>query len=685
MNGLKLRSHLAVARMARHSVGTRRRYAVVRNGLSHLHCFPIFSKKAPTLRNGAFPMFSRNSSHSSSQYLALKHLQRLEREANASPHSAGVQAQYLRALNKIRPDEVVNRVESGLFASNKETSAEYIAALSRSNGGASLGTRTVAGGQLGLSDERPIHVAMAQPTFKQQLWRTARSVLGIVLLFSFLGVALEERGGGGGGIGRAMGMGLGKEPVPVTSKERFDDVKGAHEAKDDLREIISFLQEPERFTKLGGKLPKGVLLTGPPGTGKTLLARACAGEAGVPFFYAAGSEFEEMFVGVGARRVRDLFTAAKKNAPCIVFIDEIDAIGGKRAMKDQSALKMTLNQLLVELDGFEKNEGVIVVAATNFPDSLDPALVRPGRFDRNVVVPLPSLKDREDILGHYLSKIPLAADVDARTLARGTPGASGAELSNLVNAAAVQASLEGHDEVSHQDLEWAKDKIFMGAERKSLAMRPQEIWNTACHESGHALVALLTPGADPIHKATIIPRGRALGMVFQLPENDVVSLTRTQLLAKLDVCMGGRVAEELMFGRSEVTTGATSDMQSATNLARRMVMQFGFSAKNGLLYEDDVRRLGPETRELIDSEVRKLLDEAYARTMALMSGNKHKLVRLATALREYETLSGAELSDIVNGKPLSRKAPNEKDRKMRTRQTNSGIISASSSSIAKEK
>eukprot|EP00939_MAST-03C_sp_MAST-3C-sp1_P003419 g3419.t1 len=612
---------------------------------------------------------------SSSSYLALKHLQRLERQANSSPQAAGVQAQYLKALNNVKPSEVVRRVESGIFASSTETAAEYVAALSKvrgtmhglrggaaNDGGSRAAAAAAAVGESnggwGLSDERPIHVMMSPPTLRQQIWRTVRSVLGLFLLFSFVGVALEDRGGSGGGIGRAMGMGLGKEPTPVMSTDKtFDDVKGAAEAKNDLKEVISFLKEPERFTKLGGKLPKGVLLTGPPGTGKTLLARAVAGEAGVPFFYASGSEFEEMFVGVGARRVRDLFTAAKKNSPCIVFIDEIDAIGGKRAAKDQSALKMTLNQLLVELDGFEQNDGVIVVAATNFPDSLDPALVRPGRFDRNVVVPLPSMKDREEILAHYLSKVPVDDDVKVNTLARGTPGASGAELSNLVNAAAVQASLSGSDRVSHDDLEWAKDKILMGAERRSLVMRPQEIWNTACHESGHALVALLTPGADPIHKATIIPRGRALGMVFQLPETDVVSLTRKQLLAKLDVCMGGRVAEELMFGSSEVTTGATSDMQSATTLARRMVMMYGFSTKNGLLYEEDVRKLGPETRELIDREVRRILDEAYERTMNLMSSNKKKLVSLATALKEYETLTGDELEDIVQGKALKRSPP----------------------------
>ena len=572
-----------------------------------------------------------------------------------------------------------------MFAQNKDTAAEYAAALAKvrrvptkengSSGAAqSLFRGTTA---VGLSDDSPLHVAMAQPTFRSQMWRTIRSMLGLFLFFSFAGILLEDKGGSSGGIGRAMGF-VGKEPTPVMSSDKtFEDVKGAREAKDDLQEIITFLREPERFTKLGGKLPKGVMLTGPPGTGKTLLAKAVAGEAGVPFFYASGSEFEEMFVGVGARRVRDLFNAAKKVSPCIIFLDEIDAIGGKRALKDQQALKMTLNQLLVELDGFEQNDGVIVIAATNFPDALDPALVRPGRFDRSVVVPLPCLKDREEILEHYLSKVMTDDRVDVKTLARGTPGASGAELSNLVNAAAVRASLADHEQVTHDDLEWAKDKIFMGAERKSLVMQPKEIWNTACHESGHALVALLTPGADPIHKATIIPRGRALGMVFQLPEHDVLSLTHKQLLAKLDVCMGGRVAEELMFGPSEVTTGATSDMQSATSLARRMVMMYGFSEKNGLMYEDDVRKLGPESRELIDAEVRKLLDEAYQRTMRLMKTNKHKLVTLAKALKEYETLSGSELRDLINGERLRRESSRSSKAADELRRTKGGEVAAS--------
>lgn len=589
----------------------------------------------------------------------MKHVQRLEREANASPQSAAAQAAYLRALNSIKPAEVIRRVESGLFAANKETAGEYVSALNRTNQLAAAGGLNANG--VGLSDSRPLHVVMSQPSMKSQMWRTLRSVLGIFLLFSFIGVALEDKGGGGGGIGRSLGMGMSKEVTPVLMTDTtFENVKGAREAKHELSEIVSFLKEPGRFTKLGGKLPKGVMLTGPPGTGKTLLARAVAGEAGVPFFYASGSEFEEMFVGVGARRVRDLFKAAKEHAPCIVFIDEIDAIGGKRALKDQQALKMTLNQLLVELDGFEKNEGVIVLAATNFPDSLDPALIRPGRFDRNVTVPLPNMMDREEILGLYLSKVPLADDVSPNVLARGTPGASGADLSNLVNIAALQASVNGHDVVTHADLEWAKDKILMGPERKSMVMQPKEIWNTSCHESGHALVALLTPGADPIHKATIIPRGRALGMVFQLPEHDVLSLTRRQIEAKLDVCMGGRVAEELMFGKDCVTTGATSDMQSATSLARRMVMMYGYSEKVGLVYEDDIRRLSPETQQIIDREVRKLLGDSYSRTMRLMSKNKRQLVTLATALRDHETLSGAQLQDLLNGKTLP-SAPSKGD------------------------
>ena len=626
----------------------------LRASASHLQFQNRYNTMSVSRQN--FSRFPR--SRNSSSYLQNKHIERLEREANGNPHNAAAQVQYLQALNKIRPAEVIKRVESGLFATNKQTAREYVAALSNTSGVQSSLTSSIGGGSM----TEPISVRLAQPPFKEQFFSIFQKMLGVCIVIAGASYFLEREKSSGGSLGRAMGMGVSKERKPVMHCDKtFADVKGAEEAKNDLREIIEFLRNPERFQRLGGKLPKGVLLTGPPGTGKTLLAKCVAGEAKVPFFYASGSEFEEMFVGVGARRIRDLFKAARAHSPCIVFIDEIDAIGGKRSMKDQSALKMTLNEMLQQLDGFESDgSNVIVVAATNFPDSLDPALVRPGRFDRNVVVPLPSLKDREEILKLYLQNIPTDPDLDVSVLARGTPGCSGAELSNMINAAAIQASVDGKEFLSQADIEYAKDKILMGAERKSYVMRPQEIWNTACHEGGHALVALLTPGADPIHKATIIPRGRSLGHVLQLPENDVVSLTRKQIRCKLDVMFGGRVAEELMFGKDNVTTGATNDMQQATNLARRCVMQFGFSDSEdqgvmGLMYEDDVRRLGPETRERIDKEVKEMLQGAYNRTMRLMRNNKPKLLTLANALKEYETLTGSELEDLIQGKKLEGK------------------------------
>lgn len=382
-----------------------------------------------------------------------------------------------------------------------------------------------------------------------------------------------------------------------------------------------------------------------------MLARAIAGEAGVPFFYTSGSEFEEMFVGVGARRVRDLFAAAKKSAPCIIFIDEIDAIGGSRNPKDQQYMKMTLNQMLVELDGFKPSEGVIVIAATNFPESLDKALVRPGRFDRHVVVPNPDVEGRRQILEVHFEKIPRAADVDLKVIAKGTPGFSGADLANVVNVAALKAARDGHTAVDMADLEYAKDRIIMGAERKSAVISDKNRKLTAYHEGGHALVAHYTDGAHPVHKATVVPRGMALGMVTQLPEtDDETSVSRRQLLAKLDVCMGGRVAEELIFGDNDVTTGASSDLEQATRLARAMVTRYGMSERIGqisLNYEDDGRSLSSETRAAVEDEVRSLLTAAYARATSLLKTHEHELHALAQELIDKETLTGAQIKDLL--------------------------------------
>ena len=443
-----------------------------------------------------------------------------------------------------------------------------------------------------------------------------------------------------------------KKIEPQTSDRRFGDVKGVDEAREELEEIVGYLKNPEKYTKLGGRFPKGVLLVGPPGTGKTLLARAIAGEAGVPFFYCSGSEFEEVFVGVGARRVRDLFNEAKKTQPCLIFIDEIDAIGTARSPKDPSNAKMTLNQLLVEMDGFLENRGIIVIAATNFSETLDPALVRPGRFDRHITVPLPDVRGREEILKHYLSKSAVAADVSANTLARSTPGMSGADLANLVNTAAIRAAQLGSEHISMASLDFAKDKILMGPEQKSKVMSQESIALTAFHESGHALVAIYTDGADPVYKATVMPRGRALGMVVQLPDQDQDSWTKKQMLARMDVCMGGRVAEEMIFGDDDVTSGASSDLQQATKIAHRMVTQFGMSDKVGKVFVGD--ETSGATKGTIDAEVRRLTDESYARARALLAKHKDDLHTLAKHLIRYETLSGEEINTVLKGGKLKR-------------------------------
>ena len=474
------------------------------------------------------------------------------------------------------------------------------------------------------------------------------------------------------GGGKAMGFGKSKARLLTENSNRvtFEDVAGIDEAKQELEEIVEFLKDPHKFQRLGGKIPKGCLLVGPPGTGKTLLARAIAGEANVPFFTISGSDFVEMFVGVGASRVRDMFEQGKKNAPCIIFIDEIDAVGRHRGAGlggGNDEREQTLNQLLVEMDGFETNEGVILIAATNRPDVLDPALLRPGRFDRQVTVPNPDILGREKILKVHMRKVPLAPDVDPKVIARGTPGFSGADLANLINEAALLAARIGKRVVTMQEFEDAKDKVMMGAERRSMVMTEDEKKLTAYHEAGHALVGLKVPKYDPLHKVTIIPRGRALGITMSLPERDRLSYSKLELESKLAVMYGGRVAEELVFGKENVTTGAGNDIQQATSWARRMITEFGFSDKLGRLrYSDNEeeiflghsvtrqKNVSDKTAALIDEEVRRLIDEAEKTARVILTKDRKELEIIAKALLEYETLTGDEVNALLRGESIIR-------------------------------
>ena len=599
--------HRVASRAARHALPSQARYRCVRSALAFAARARPFSLPTPGAAPGTatrsatrYPLASStassSSSSSSSSFFSTssssssgirgffdRQLERnLEARANGSANNAAKQEQYLRELNgSNQPEAVIDRVHAGSVNTNSAGVAlEYIKALARTDrldrstlahlmnqnnaaSGAAYGsmassgsaqsefwgasasdpaTRAAAAAVAATSAGEPLLVRVAPPSLFQQIVRGAGTLLMIGCVIALVQYMLH-RDGKDGVSSFLPGMGdAGKQVVAETT--RFADVKGVPEAKGELLEVVEFLKNPGKFTALGGKLPKGVLLVGPPGTGKTLLAKAVAGEAGVPFFYASGSEFEEVFVGLGARRVRQLFEKAKAHAPCIIFLDEIDAVGQKRTMSvNGSNNRQTINQLLSELDGFEGDSGIIVVAATNFPESLDAALTRPGRFDRHVQVALPDLPARTEILQLYLDRCPTAANVDANVIARGTPGASGADLANIVNMAAVQASVENAKLVAQEHLEWAKDKVIMGPERKSAVMRPEDLKCTAYHETGHALVALMTPGSYPVHKATIMPRGQALGMVSQLPEHDVVSMSKKQILAKLDVLMGGRVAE----------------------------------------------------------------------------------------------------------------------------------------------
>ena len=514
--------------------------------------------------------------------------------------------------------------------------------------------------QVGAQDERP-------------------SVAGFLItilpyvIFIGLWIFLFRQIQAGGAKAFSFGKSKAKLLTGDTPKVTFADVAGCDEAKIELQEIIEFLKDPQKFTKLGGRLPKGALLVGPPGTGKTLLARAVAGEAARPFFSMSGSDFVEMFVGVGASRVRDLFEQGKVNAPCIIFIDEIDAVGRHRGAGlggGHDEREQTLNQLLVEMDGFESNDGVILIAATNRPDVLDPALLRPGRFDRQIIVDAPDLRGREGILRVHVRNKPIADDVDITGVARGTPGMAGAELANLVNEAALLAARRGHDKIYMADFEEAKDKVMLGAERKSLVMKEEERRLTAYHEAGHAVCAVMVKGNDPLHKVTIVPRGRALGLAFTLPEDDRVSVTREQIEARLVMAYGGRVAEEIIFGRERVTTGAASDIQQATGIARRYVTQWGLSDAIGPILvgenEQEIflgreimsrREVSEETAQLVDAEVKRVVDMAYSRATQTLTEHIGLLHAAAKALLERETLTREDFNILIRGDTLPPRTP----------------------------
>lgn len=618
----------------------------------------------------------------------------MEATANNNPNSASSQNGFYSALLRANMSDIlVERYETGRYATNAACDAMYVRALEKlahgggaGAGGALMGT-SFGSGQKGLSTEQlqavsravvasarggstasarpraasagetgakesPLHVVV-----DESVGMTVFKVIRFLLIYGLVGYvtliivtfAIESFV-----LLRRVGGTQNAEVKPEQQKARFADVQGCDEAKEELQEIVDFLRSPEKYNQLGGKLPKGVLMIGPPGTGKTLLARAVAGEAGVPFFYMSGSEFDEVYVGVGAKRVRELFANAKAKAPAIVFIDEIDAVGGKRNERDAAYHMQTLNQLLTDLDGFEQNSGVVFIAATNFPQMLDKALTRPGRFDRQVVVPLPDVRGRVAILKLKMKDMAIAADIDAEVLARGTPGFSGADLENLVNQAAVHASKHRAQQIGMGDLDWAKDRIIMGAEKRSAVIQEKDKVMTAYHEAGHALVAMFTAGADPLYKCTIMPRGQALGVTHYMPEMDRVSMAKMEFLAWIDIAMGGKIAEELVYGPERVTSGCSSDLSKATEVAYNMVTQYGMSEALGAIAFDGnlYKTLSSETKQKIEDEVRRFLDEGQARARALLGGKRKELDMLARALVQYETLSKDEIERVVRGEAL---------------------------------
>ncbi|KAK5958406.1 i-AAA protease yme1 [Knufia fluminis] len=610
-----------------------------------------------------------------------------ERTANNNPTSATAQNTFYTALLRANmPKLIIERYETGRYASNPAADSIYLKALQMTGSapGASASMAQQPGNSNGLDStklqavgqaiaaqvkggqavrpgnttgtgakEAPLYVVVEE-SWGSTILKWVKTLLWVGLAGYFMLVILTmvvEMTG-------SFRTGRGAQNNEVQAQHqtvRFSDVHGCDEAKDELQELVEFLINPERFNQLGGKLPKGVLLTGPPGTGKTMLARAVAGEAGCPVFYMSGSEFDELYVGVGAKRVRDLFAQARNKAPSIIFIDELDAVGGKRNARDPAYAKQTLNQLLTELDGFSPSTGVILIAATNYPEALDKALTRPGRFDRRVTVPLPDVRGRIEILKHHMKNVPVTGDVDATNLARATSGMSGADLANLINQAAVHASRFKHKKVSSLDLEWAKDKIMMGAEVKSRMVREKDKIMTAYHEAGHCLANLFTPGTDQLYKMTIIPRGQALGVTHQLPPMDEVSRGYDQYLANIVVSMGGRAAEELIYGPNKVTSGITSDLSAATSIAHHLVARCGYSKTLGNIdYTQDYDRLSSETKQQIEREVRQIVEDAREQADKLMREKRNELEALKDALMEWETLDKAQIEKVLRGEKLEK-------------------------------
>ncbi|OAP55809.1 hypothetical protein AYL99_09961 [Fonsecaea erecta] len=637
-----------------------------------------------------------NNSTSSKQYrqfsttspLANQNmLAHAERTANNNPTSATAQNAFYSALLRANmPKLVIERYQSGRYATNPAADAAYLKALQMTGSVPAPGTpgANVAGSQgngLGADKLRAVGQAVAGQNYGGQVimpsnksgtgakeaplyvvveesWgatilKWVRTFLWVGLSGYFLLVVLTMVVEMTGSFRTRVGQ--NNEVQPQHQTVRFSDVHGCDEAKEELQELVEFLKNPEKFNQLGGKPPKGVLLVGPPGTGKTMLARAVAGEAGVPVFYMSGSEFDELYVGVGAKRVRDLFTQARNKAPSIIFIDELDAVGGKRNARDPAYAKQTLNQLLTELDGFSPSTGVILIAATNYPESLDKALIRPGRFDRHVNVPLPDVRGRIQILKHHMRNMPIAADVDATNLARATSGMSGADLENLCNQAAVHASRLKYKKTTAMNFEWAKDKIMMGAEAKSRMIREKDKIQTAYHEAGHTLVNLFTPASNQLYKVTIIPRGQALGVTHFLPEMDEVSRGYDQFIASIDVSMGGRAAEELIYGPHKVTSGISHDVQQATRTAFYLVTQCGYSAKLGNVdLASDYDKLSSETKQEIEREVRQIVEGGRERADRIVKEKRKELEALKDALLEYETLDREEIMKILRGEKLKK-------------------------------